>query len=135
MLSSVDTNILLRRITRDDPVQLEIAKAIFASDTVLIAHTVLLETAWVLRSFYKWSSARIAEAFESLLDLENVEIQEEAGVRWAIGRYASGADFADMLHVASSRPADRFITFDTKLAKQAGKTASIQIDTVESNQQ
>ncbi len=130
MLSSVDTNIVIRRIVRDDLLQLEIAKSIFATDAVLIGHTVLLEVEWVLRSFYKWPRTRIAEAFETLLNLENVEIQAEDDVRWAIDRYAAGADFGDMMHVVNSRPADRFVTLDTRLAKQAGKAAIVRIDTV-----
>jgi predicted nucleic-acid-binding protein len=127
VLSSVDTNILLRRIVRDDPGQFDLVKAHFASNQIMICPTVLLETVWVLASYYKWPRGRIHEAMEALIDLENVSVPDTEGTRWVLDRYASGADFADMMHVTGSRFADQFVTFDAKLARQAGPDAEVQI--------
>jgi predicted nucleic-acid-binding protein len=49
-LLAVDTNVIVRLLTQDDRKQAAAAAAIFATEDVWIAKTVLLETAWVLKS-------------------------------------------------------------------------------------
>lgn len=63
---AVDTNVLVRLLTADDPKQLAAARSLFASDPIWVAKTVLLETGWVLRSLYGFETA-IHEAFTKLL--------------------------------------------------------------------
>ena len=58
MLTAVDTNVVIRLIVEDDAQQLKIVEALLESNQLAIPHTVLLETEWVLRSFYRWSGAR-----------------------------------------------------------------------------
>ena len=72
MLSAVDTNVILRRLTRDDEEQALIADAVFTNGDIFISATVLIETEWVLRGFYKWNRARINEVISALLSLPNV---------------------------------------------------------------
>jgi predicted nucleic-acid-binding protein len=130
LLTSVDTNVVLRRIVRDDPAQLELAIAVFASGGVYITRTVLVEVEWVLRSVYKWQRARVIDALEQLIHIEGVILEDEARSHWAIDRYRAGADLADMLHLAASHVADRFATFDTGVAPRAGQEPGILIDTL-----
>ena len=128
MLTEVDTNLVVRLIVEDDPQQLKIVEALLESNQLAIPHTVLLETEWVLRSFYRWSGARINHALTLLLDLENVSIAEETCVRTALARHAAGADFADMMHLTTSAYADRFVTFDAGLHRYAAQSGDERVE-------
>ncbi len=48
---SVDTNILVRYVTRDDPVQERQARRLVEANDIHVSLSVLLETEWVLRSY------------------------------------------------------------------------------------
>ena len=59
---AVDTNVIVRYLTRDDPEQFARASALIRSEDVFICTTVLLECEWVLRGAYRYSRDRIADA-------------------------------------------------------------------------
>ena len=122
---AVDTNVLVRLLTNDDPEQGARAARLFASDNVFIPKSVLLETEWVLRFSYGLSRTAILTAFERLLTVESVTLEGAPAVRAAVLHYAAGMDFGDALHVRSSEGAAAFFTFDRKLVRAAarGKTA------------
>ena len=122
---AVDTNVLVRLLTNDDPQQGARAARLFASDNVLIPKSVLLETEWVLRFSYGLARTAIVAAFQRLLSLDSVTLEGAPAVRAALRDYAAGMDFGDALHVRSSEGADTFFTFDRKLVRAAarGKTA------------
>lgn len=91
MTTAVDTNVVLRWITRDDPVPSALADPIFDTP-VVITTTVLLETEWVLRGRrYAMRRNTTATLFEQVAETTTVTLEHEDGVRWAIGRYRSGA--------------------------------------------
>ena len=77
---AVDTNVLVRLLTGDEPAETARARAIFERETVLLAKTVILEAEWVLRRLYRFGSARIAEAFAGLVALPDL-VCEDAGAR------------------------------------------------------
>jgi predicted nucleic-acid-binding protein len=115
-------------MTDDDPAQAERARAIVEED-FQVAATVLVETDWVLRSFYGWSREQRAAAFRILLDMPRaVSVPKLAA--WAVDRMESGADFADMMHVAASEGASSFATFDRKLARRAGSNTPVAVETL-----
>jgi predicted nucleic-acid-binding protein len=122
---AVDTNMVVRLLTEDEPVHAARAREIFERETVLLVKTVLLETQWVLRSLYGFESSRIADSFAGLVALSNVVCEDLRCVTDAIEWMRNGMDFADALHLASSRPAGRFATFDRKLIKRAAEAADI----------
>ena len=128
-VKAVDTNIVIRVITADDPDQTPVASALFA-EGVFISHTVLMETEWVLRSYYRWDRIAIGEAFNDLLDLEGVYVLDETGLSWALDRYRMGADWADMLHLLAARGTDSFHTFDRSVARDAGDEPPLPIEVV-----
>ena len=66
---AVDTNVVVRLFTRDDPEQFDRAEACFADADVFIPDSVLLETAWVLESVYSFDDRQIAAALRKLLGL------------------------------------------------------------------
>jgi predicted nucleic-acid-binding protein len=119
-----DTNLLVRLVTNDEPAQARRALARMESDTVWITKTVLLETAWVLRHAYRLDAEAIGHAFEILLGVRNVEIEDRANVSRALSWYEQGLDLADALHVASSALATAFVTLDRALAKRAAKVGA-----------
>jgi predicted nucleic acid-binding protein len=122
---AVDTNVVVRLLTGDEPAQAARARVIFQRETVLLAKTVLLETEWVLRSLYRFDAFRILDAFTSLAALPNVVCEDIESVVNAIGWARAGMDFADALHLASARPAGRFATFDRKLIESAENITDI----------
>ena len=123
---AVDTNVLVRLLTGDDPAQEAAARSLFASGQVWIAKTVLLETGWVLRSLYGFEEETIRDAFIKLLGLRNVQAEDESSVAAALALTSDGIELADAMHL-SSRPAGaRFVSFDksfVRRAKRVGVTA------------
>lgn len=115
----VDTNIIVRLLTGDDPSQTEKAASVFKKDGLLIADTVLLESEWVLRHAYGFSPTAIHEAFTKLCGLPNVSLHNPHRMMEALQWYAGGMDFADALHLASSQGCRMFYTFDQKLVRKA----------------
>ncbi|RVT41829.1 type II toxin-antitoxin system VapC family toxin [Sphingobium algorifonticola] len=128
MITAVDTNVILRALTRDDPAQAAIATEILRLEFTLSA-TVLLETEWVLHASYGWSKASIAKAFRNLLDMSQL-VDAPAGMDWVLTRYENGADFADMMHLCEAKGASRFVTFDKKIKKYAGDDPPLRVETL-----
>lgn len=118
-MTALDTNVLVRVIIGDDRAQATRAAAFLrAQESVFIPKTVLLELEWVLRSAYRIKPNAIISALHDVLDVFNVEIEDEAAVRQAIGWYEQGMDFADGLHVASAGLERKFATFDNSLRRK-----------------
>ena len=125
----VDTNLLVRILTNDDPMQARRAVKVLQSDEIYIAKTVLLETEWVLRHAYEIEKANIKKGFLKLLGLPNVSVEDPDSVTQAISWYESNLDFADALHLASSSRCERFATFDRAFVKKAQRFSSTEIMT------
>jgi predicted nucleic-acid-binding protein len=118
-MTAVDTNVLIRVITRDDPKQTIAARALFETEEIWISKTVLLETWWVLESFYRFETSSIRDAIGRLLGLRNVHAEDESGVAAALGLAAQGIEFADAIHL-SSRPAGAdFVSCDKTFVRRA----------------
>ena len=116
---AVDTNVLVRLLTGDEPKQEAAARSLFASEPIWIAKTVLLETSWVLRSLYGFEESAIRDAFTKLLGLKNVQAEDESSVAAALALTTQGIELADAMHV-SSRPADAaFVSFDKSFVQRA----------------
>ena len=128
-MTAVDTNIVVRFVTRDHPTQSAAARSLFTAGPIWIAKTVLLETRWVLHYFYGYDEAAIHDAFTGLLGLENVHIEDEASVVAALALIAHGLDFADAL-ILSSRPAGAaFVSFDRSLVRCANRAGAPKVST------
>ena len=61
-MRAVDTNVVVRYLTGDDPGQAARAKAAIDAGDVFVSTTVLLESAWVLRSVYGFAEEEVAAA-------------------------------------------------------------------------
>ncbi len=124
---AVDTNLLVRLLTKDDLSQAKRAAKIMKSDDIFIPKTVMLETEWVLRHAYGIDKDAIAKGFHKVMGLPNVRVEDQQTVFQSISWYGSGLDFADALHLASSMKADKFVTFDNAFIKKARKFISFDI--------
>lgn len=116
-MRAIDTNVIVRFLTADDQKQAQAARRVIEAGEVFIGTTVALETEWVLRSGYQFSSSEIAAALRGLGGLPGVTMEEPAEVALALELMGEGMDFADALHLARSGHCSAFVTFDRKLAK------------------
>lgn len=121
---AIDTNIVVRYLTRDHPVQSVRAREIVDGQPTFVAVTVVLETEWVLRSAYGYKPADVARALRAFGGLPGVTIEDEGAVSTAFDLVERGMDFADALHFGRSDKADGFLTFDRRFVK-AAKAAGI----------
>jgi predicted nucleic-acid-binding protein len=125
----LDTNVLLRLLTRDNPAQAEQVDTLFAAaeragERFFVSVIALSELSWTLRGRpYSLARSEIAAALEGLLDTTSIEVQDRGLVRRALADFQDGrADFADYLLGWQSRKAgcDDTLTFDRKLNGTAG---------------
>ncbi len=124
---AVDTNLLVRILSNDDPIQARRAVKILKSDDIFIPKTVLLETEWVLRHAYEIGRSNIIIGFKKLLGLPNVSVEDPDIIYQAISWYENKFDFADALHLASSRRCLSFATFDSSFIKKAQQFSSMEM--------
>ena len=120
---AIDTNILVRLVTGDDDVQAKRAAALFEREAIFVSKTVLLETEWVLRFSYELTRPVILNALKNAVGLPQVTVEDSPAVAEALALFEAGMDFADALHLASGREAERFATFDERLKKSAAAAA------------
>lgn len=124
---SVDTNVIVRLLTGDDPAQFTRAKTLFVRENILITTSVILECEWVLRYAYGFGSLEIVKGFQSLFGLANVRLQETDQVYNAMEWHKQGMDFADAIHLAQSQEAQSFATFDKKFIRAASQLTTIPV--------
>lgn len=120
-----DTNVLVRVLLGDDPLQTRIAERHFLEHTsgagVLVGHVVLAELAWVMESGYGLSAELVRERIASLIRTHGVFVPDLEVVVQALHRAAAGpASLSDYLIMlgANSAGAAPLLTFDRKLAKE-----------------
>jgi len=122
-MRAVDTNILVRLITRDDPRQLAIAETYIARGA-WVSTLVLAETAWVLGSVYELEHDEIATVVEMLLSHEHLSLQDAEVVSAALEQYRKvpALGFTDCLVVEIARKAGHLPvgTFDKRLGRLDG---------------
>ena len=122
-MRAVDTNVLVRLVTRDDPKQVVVAEA-FIANGAWVSHLALAEATWVLTSVYKRSRDAIATVLEMLLNHQHLTIQDGETVAAAVARFRqhSAVGFSDCLMVEVARKAGHVPlgTFDRDLGKIDG---------------
>lgn len=118
-MNGVDTNIIVRLLTGDDPGQSEKARTIIKRPDIFITETVMLETEWVLRHAYGFETSAIHDAFVKLCGLPNVILPNPHRMQTALQWYADGMDFGDSLHLAASQACGTLFSFDRKLIRKA----------------
>jgi predicted nucleic-acid-binding protein len=122
-MRAVDTNVLVRLITRDDPKQVAAAES-FVTKGAWVSHVVLAETLWVLESVYELDAARRATAVEMLVNHRSLTLQDPDVVTAALAhfRHKPSLGFSDCLVLEMARKAGQLPlgTFDRDLGKLDG---------------
>jgi predicted nucleic-acid-binding protein len=102
-MKGVDTNVLVRYITRDDQAQ-ERAAARFLdsartrSEPIFVNIVVICELVWVLGRAYEYSRTDVAAVIAQVLTTEQIVVEDADLVWLALSDFkASKADFADCL--------------------------------------
>ncbi len=116
MKVTVDANILVRAVVRDDPVQADVAaKVLTDADSIAVAMPCLCEFVWVLRRVYDFQPSDVAAAIRALVAVANVEVNRPA-VEAALSVLEAGGDFADgaIAYEGSWLGGGTFVSFDKK---------------------
>ncbi|GGA56909.1 hypothetical protein GCM10011507_05290 [Edaphobacter acidisoli] len=124
----LDTNLLVRFIMQDDPIQSRqvrniIERRLTERNPGFVSLATILETAWVLESSYRQSGKQIAEAVHRILQVETFVIQNEQEVYTAMIALETGlGSFDDALIAAlgSWAGCTSTLTFDRKASRMHG---------------
>jgi predicted nucleic-acid-binding protein len=122
-MRAVDTNVLVRLITRDDPKQAAVAEA-FVAKGAWVSLLALAEATWVLSAVYELRAPQIATAVEMLLAHKDLTLQDSDVVSAALDNFRKkpGLGFSDCLLLEAARKAGHLPlgTFDRELGKLRG---------------
>lgn len=129
-LRAIDSNILVRMFTGDDPQQFEAVKSLVreseqANETLYVSLIVLVEMVWVLRRNYRTSRAVLVDRLDQLMASPTFQVERDWLVAQALDQYRRGpADFADYLigAIAQEAGCHDTVTFDRKLEATPGFT-------------
>jgi predicted nucleic-acid-binding protein len=129
-VTGIDTNVLVRYITQDDPRQSAVAAQFIEEGCSVeqpgyVNHIVLCEIAWVLQRCYQTSRKETLRVIEQILRTEQFRVQDPQVVYLALNLARAGkADFADYLSVSINKEADcrQTVTFDEALQGTSGVT-------------
>ena len=123
-MAALDTNVLVRLVTRDDPGQYQKAQAFVQEhQPVLVTHLSMLELVWVLMSRYGHPKAKVALVVRALLEMAELEVQEPVVLEAALNTWqAARADFADcfILETVKAAAGTPLGTFDAALGRLDG---------------
>jgi len=114
MKVAVDTNVLVRAVVRDDPVQADVAaKVLTDAELIAVAMPCLCKFVWVLRRVYDFQASDVAAAIRALLSVANVEVNRPA-VEAGLSVLEAGGDFADgaIAYEGSWLGGGTFVSFD-----------------------
>jgi predicted nucleic-acid-binding protein len=122
----LDTNVLLRYLVQDDPVQSAkatemIERRLTEIDPGFVSLVSILEIVWVLGSLYKRSSGQVADHVEMILAADTLEVQNEQEVYQAVVALRSGSGtFEDALigALGAWRGCSATLTFDQNAARR-----------------
>jgi len=122
-MRAIDTNVLVRLITRDDPRQAASAES-FIQKGAWVSVLTLAEAMWVLASVYNLNPKSLAQALEMLLNHRDLVLQDEETVAGALELFRAkpALGFSDCLMLQLARKAGHLPlgTFDRNLAKIDG---------------
>lgn len=116
MRITVDTNVLVRAVLQDDPVQSPIASELLRqADTISISLPCLCELVWILKRMAKLSIPDIVQTIHDLMNTKNI-IMNRPAVQAGLVLLENGGDFADgiMEFEGAALGGEIFCSFDKK---------------------
>lgn len=121
-LTAIDTNIILRFLTRQPKAQFDAARALFRKGSLFVSVPVVMEVYFTLTgNVLDFSDDEALGALEAVLQLPGVTVQNAEEVFDAVGFAKQGMPFKDACVLAFSAGASRLVTFDKPFAKRAAK--------------
>lgn len=125
---ALDTNVLVRLVTRDDEAQAQRAKAVFDTHAgedggLFVADIVLVELCWTLARGYELTREDIARTVHALLNNASIALESPAAVKNALAYFEAGsADFPDCLIVAKASQVgcSHILSFDGRMKPLPG---------------
>jgi predicted nucleic-acid-binding protein len=122
----LDTNVLLRYLVQDDPVQSPrateiITRRLTEEEPGFVSLVTILEIVWVLKSLYKRSHQQVASDIEMVLAADTLEVQNEQQVYHAVLALRNGTGtFEDALigSLGMWMGCSATLTFDEKAAER-----------------
>lgn len=118
-MNAIDTNILVRFLTDDEPEQAARARRLFETEAIYLPLTVLLETFWVLRNGKRLPSALVLSKLLAITRMPQVMVEDAPRFDRAVALTEAGMGFADALHLSAVDPDMRFATFDRGMFRAA----------------
>lgn len=123
----LDTNIVVRYLTHDDPVQtpaaVRLVESLSEASPGFLSLIVVAELVWVLESAYRFKKSEVEQVLATLLRSKELVIERAEVVAQALRRFsASRADFVDCLieRCGNAAECDYTVTFDRNAAGAAG---------------
>ena len=125
----LDTNVLVRYLAQDDPVQAALATRVFEKELTedapgFVGLVVLVETIWVLQRLYRADAEELRETVNDLLGSRSIVVENRNVVARALATSKkSSCGFADAIIAASALSAgcSKIVSFD-RTATRAGMT-------------
>jgi predicted nucleic-acid-binding protein len=120
---TVDTNILVRAVVRDDEKQADAAATLLKdAEVIAVSLPCLCEFVWALRRVYSFGQADISAAIEALLHAGNVAVNRPA-VDAGLAILKAGGDFADGLiaYEGNWLGGETFVSFDKQAVSLIAK--------------
>jgi len=126
-MTGLDTSVVIRYLTHDDPVQTPAAVKLIDSLTPgnpgFLSLVVVAETIWVLEDVYNFKNDQIEEVLEMLLRSAEIVLEREDVVQQAVRRFRTeNGDFSDCLieRCAHAAGCTHTVTFDRRASNRAG---------------
>jgi predicted nucleic-acid-binding protein len=123
----IDTNVVVRYLTKDDPIQTTLAvktiRSLTADEPGFISLVTIAELTWVLETCYRFDKVELVEVLDTLVASQEVKLERAEVVSQALRMFAAGtADFSDYLIERSGHVAGCMytFTFDQEAATSAG---------------
>lgn len=123
MTYQIDTNALLRFLTKDIPRQAKATENLLnqAQQRMVnleICEPVFIETAVALRNYFKFPKIKVVEMLESLMSFPNIDIENRQQIALALSIFAQmDLDLTDcLIYLRAKAKRQRIFTFDSKLS-------------------
>jgi predicted nucleic-acid-binding protein len=124
----LDTNILVRYLTQDDPIQAAQATRLIEyrlteGEPGFVSIVAMAETVWVLDRHYRFGSGQIAQAVERMLQTDTLIVENEHEVFEAMVALREGrGEFGDALigFLSAKAGCSRVVTFDRNAMRLPG---------------
>jgi predicted nucleic-acid-binding protein len=121
----LDTAVLVRFLTQDDPKQSRranaaVSRAARAGERLHVSSLVLCELTWVLSGAYRLPKERLVDLLRRMLDTPQLDVEDRDLARRALADFEAGCgDFADYLlgRRNQARGCGRTVSFESRLRR------------------